>query len=117
MSQNIIGRAKCCLQGHFFIDDFEEAIVRNDDEGINLLFELVQPIVGNLATQEPVIAQRVAADLQRFTNGQGFLSFLLRYPEENFTVVVLANAAAPPPGLTPVSLAHEITNQLERIEQ
>jgi uncharacterized pyridoxamine 5'-phosphate oxidase family protein len=39
---------------------------------------------------------------------QGFLSFLLRYPGEEFTVVVLANAAAPLPGLEPGSLAHEI---------
>jgi CubicO group peptidase (beta-lactamase class C family) len=40
---------------------------------------------------------------------QGFLSFLLRYPDENFTVAVLANAAAPPPGLGPNQLAHVIT--------
>jgi CubicO group peptidase (beta-lactamase class C family) len=49
--------------------------------------------------------------LQEISHGgglQGFLSFLLRYPEENFTVVVLANAAAPPPGLDPGNLAHEI---------
>ncbi|HVN78108.1 MAG TPA: serine hydrolase [Terriglobia bacterium] len=50
--------------------------------------------------------------LQEISHGgglQGFLSFLLRYPGENFTVVLLANAAAPLPGLDPGGLAHEIT--------
>ncbi|MBM3836919.1 MAG: DUF3471 domain-containing protein [Verrucomicrobia bacterium] len=39
---------------------------------------------------------------------QGFLSYLLRFPKENFTVVVLANAAAPPPGLDPTARARDI---------
>jgi len=38
----------------------------------------------------------------------GFLSYLLRFPEQKFTVVVLANASDPPPNLVPSSLAQEI---------
>jgi CubicO group peptidase (beta-lactamase class C family) len=39
---------------------------------------------------------------------QGFLSDLTRYPAEHLTVVVLANAAPPPPGLVPGRLAGDI---------
>lgn len=38
----------------------------------------------------------------------GFLSHLARYPEHNLTVVVLANAVPPPPGLDPGALCQEI---------
>lgn len=38
----------------------------------------------------------------------GFLSYLLRLPDENFTVAVLANAAPPLPNGNPAALAHEI---------
>jgi len=40
---------------------------------------------------------------------QGFTSYLLRLPRENFTVAVLVNAAPPAPGVNPGELAHEIT--------
>jgi CubicO group peptidase (beta-lactamase class C family) len=40
---------------------------------------------------------------------QGFTSYLLRLPRENFTVAVLVNAAPAAPGLNPAELAHEIT--------
>ncbi len=39
---------------------------------------------------------------------QGFVSQLSRYPQEHFTVVVLANAAPPVPGLVPGELARDI---------
>ena len=39
----------------------------------------------------------------------GFASYLLRLPKENFTVVVLANCAPPPPGVDPTGLAHEVS--------
>lgn len=38
----------------------------------------------------------------------GFVSYLLRLPTENFTVAVLVNCAPPFPGADPSSLAHEI---------
>jgi CubicO group peptidase (beta-lactamase class C family) len=52
----------------------------------------------------------------------GFQSFLLRYPAENFTVVVLANALPSPPGLNSSNLAHEaallyIGNKMASIEK
>jgi CubicO group peptidase (beta-lactamase class C family) len=49
--------------------------------------------------------------LQEIAHGgglNGFSSNLLRYPKENFTVVVLANAAPLPPGLNPGGLSQEI---------
>ncbi|MBI4663868.1 MAG: serine hydrolase, partial [Verrucomicrobia bacterium] len=49
--------------------------------------------------------------LQEISHGgglQGFVSFLLRFPSERFTAVVLANAAAPPPGLDPTARARDI---------
>ena len=39
---------------------------------------------------------------------QGFTSYLLRLPRENFTVAVLVNAAPAAPGLDPGRLAHEV---------
>jgi hypothetical protein len=39
---------------------------------------------------------------------QGFVSFLLRLPKENFTAVVLANSAPAAPGVEPGALAHEL---------
>ncbi len=39
---------------------------------------------------------------------QGFVSQLSRYPQEHFTVVVLANAAPPMPGVVPGELARDI---------
>jgi len=50
--------------------------------------------------------------LQEISHGgglQGFVSYLLRLPKENFTVAVLANCAPPPPGVDPTGLAHEVT--------
>jgi hypothetical protein len=38
----------------------------------------------------------------------GFLSSLLRFPDEKFTVAVLVNASPPPPNLEPGGLAHRI---------
>ncbi|HKS38072.1 MAG TPA: serine hydrolase [Verrucomicrobiae bacterium] len=49
--------------------------------------------------------------LQEISHGgglHGFLSYLLRLPKENFTVVVLANCSPPPPGVDPGGLAHEV---------
>lgn len=49
--------------------------------------------------------------LQEISHGgglQGFVSFLLRMPKEDFTVVVLVNCAPPPPGVDPGGLAHEV---------
>jgi CubicO group peptidase (beta-lactamase class C family) len=40
---------------------------------------------------------------------QGFLSFLLRLPDQKFTVVVLVNASPPKPGTDPAGLAHQVT--------
>ncbi|MBW3625261.1 MAG: serine hydrolase [Armatimonadetes bacterium] len=42
----------------------------------------------------------------------GFVSMLERYPEQNVTMVVLANAAPPPPGLEPGSLARNVAEFL-----
>lgn len=39
---------------------------------------------------------------------QGFVSYLLRLPEANFTAVVLVNAAPPPPGVNPTELARDL---------
>jgi CubicO group peptidase (beta-lactamase class C family) len=39
---------------------------------------------------------------------QGFSSFLLRLPEKNFTVVVLANALPGAPGVEPGNMAHQL---------
>lgn len=39
---------------------------------------------------------------------QGFVSYLLRLPEANFTAVVLVNAAPPPPGVNPGELARDL---------
>ena len=50
--------------------------------------------------------------LQEIAHGgglHGFASYLLRLPKENFTVVVLANCAPPPPGVDPTGLAHEVS--------
>jgi CubicO group peptidase (beta-lactamase class C family) len=38
----------------------------------------------------------------------GFLSYLLRLPEEKFTVAVLVNCSPPAPGADPGGLAHEV---------
>jgi CubicO group peptidase (beta-lactamase class C family) len=38
----------------------------------------------------------------------GFSTYLARYPEQNFTVVVLTNALPPPPSVDPGSLADDI---------
>jgi len=38
----------------------------------------------------------------------GFVSYLLRLPQKEFTVAVLVNAAPPPPGVNPGELAHEV---------
>jgi CubicO group peptidase (beta-lactamase class C family) len=48
--------------------------------------------------------------LQEISHGgglHGFVSYLLRLPKENFTVVVLVNCSPPPPGVDPGGLAHE----------
>ncbi len=39
---------------------------------------------------------------------QGFLSHLARYPAEKLTVVILANASPPPPGLDPGGLGNDL---------
>lgn len=39
---------------------------------------------------------------------QGFVSQLLRLPEQKFTVVVLVNSAAPPPGVNPGALSRDV---------
>jgi CubicO group peptidase (beta-lactamase class C family) len=49
--------------------------------------------------------------LQEISHGgglNGFVSFLLRLPQEQFTAVVLVNCAPPPPGVDPGALAHEL---------
>jgi len=38
----------------------------------------------------------------------GFSTYLTRYPEQNFTVVVLTNSVPQPPGLSPAGVAHDI---------
>jgi CubicO group peptidase (beta-lactamase class C family) len=39
---------------------------------------------------------------------QGFTAHLARYPDQNFTVVILSNAVPPPPRLSPASLSREL---------
>jgi len=49
--------------------------------------------------------------LQEISHGgglNGFVSFLLRLPKEDFTAVVLVNCAPPPPGMDPAGLAHDV---------
>lgn len=49
--------------------------------------------------------------LQEISHGgglNGFVSFLLRLPQEEFTAAVLVNCAPPPPGVDPGALAHEL---------
>ena len=41
----------------------------------------------------------------------GWLSDLVRLPDQNCTVVVLANAMPPPPGLTPVEISHSLAGK------
>lgn len=38
----------------------------------------------------------------------GWSAYLSRYPEANFTVVVLSNCLPPPPGVNPTRMAHDI---------
>ncbi len=42
----------------------------------------------------------------------GFLSHLVRFPDQNLTIVVLVNASAPPPGLNPGGISSRIAQYI-----
>ena len=55
-----------------------------------------------------VVKFRGLLEIQHSGGLHGFTSHLSRYPTENFTVAILANAVPPLPGLFPGELSHDI---------
>jgi hypothetical protein len=65
LAQDIVSELECLHQGHLRRGDFQQAIVGDGDERINVLLELFDALLGALGSQSPLKREGLGDDSHR----------------------------------------------------